>query len=125
MFQKIQQGLAFLGGQISIAGHLGAGIEPAGLSQGDLQLLPGEAGADVVQGSSPVARARMVAGKAAQAPGQVSSRGLLGRGRGRGEVQPAGQPQSGQPGQECRKKPGKSPGPPLKKVGEKCGLNKS
>ena len=71
--QEIEQRLAFPLEKLGVAGHLGSGIELAGLEQHHLQLLPGEAGADAVQGGGQVAWALPMAGKAAQTPGQIRS----------------------------------------------------
>ena len=51
------------------------------MGQGDLQLFPGEAGADAVQRGGQMSRAGGVAGEAAQALGQVRGRGCLGEQR--------------------------------------------
>ena len=48
------------------------------MGQGHLQLFPGEAGADAVQGGGRVSRAGGVTGETAQTPGQVRGWGSLG-----------------------------------------------
>ena len=71
--QEIEQHPEFPFGKVGVAGHLGSRIEPAGLDQHHLQLLPGEAGADAVQPGGQAAWALPMVGKANQTPGQIQS----------------------------------------------------